>query len=696
MADIICCTLLRMKFFKLALLLLLARPAVGQYVVPQPVFDAIANEYSGEAALENDRQIIQYHRIQGSPMMAEVAEKVVLSKLRGWGIESSLEQFLSDGKTRYQSHLSPMGWDMRGGELWVESVAGVPNFVPFRMCRYSDVPMCVSTYSKGGDWSGELVNVGAGTSDKDYEGKDVRGKVVLAFGYAGTVVRAAAVKRGAVGVVIYPAPDDRPDHPDMVRYNGIWPRAEELDKTAGGFQVSANQYTQLRALMQHGAVRVHGKIDATLGPGQLTLVHAWIRGSKNPETEILISGHLDHPKWSANDNASGSAAMLEMARTLRALISAGKLAPPAMTIHFMWVPEYYGSIAYVTNHPEARTCARGWDDPRQTAPGASQAGHCILLNLNLDMVGEDTVKTNSRFYITRTPDSVQGSLNGLMADVLQQTREANLFAPTGTHNYWPAEMSPYAQGSDHDVFVGLGIPSTMLGHDPDWTHHTSEDTIDKTDATEFRRVGVLASAAAYWSATDASRQKEAMLHQDYLAATDTVADRDGRIAQILAGTSSAGARKRLQDNWQVVESMRNQQQKCAAAFLGKAATPSAEHTPSEIKPAAGSVAQSSAKGPHRLTLIPVDASVFESLSGDDRKWWDEQESQFSSDSPGDGLPTQPTFELITFEAINFMDGRLTKADIAELLGVEFNRDFDTAWMDRLVGILSKLKLVKAD
>src|ERR1700690_3283882 len=111
-----------MKIRSFVFLLLLSAPVVGQHLVPQPVFDAIANELSGEAAQENDRQIVQYHRIQGSPMMAEVAEKVVLSKLRTWGIESSMEQFPSDGRTYYQTHLSPMGWDMRGAELWVESV----------------------------------------------------------------------------------------------------------------------------------------------------------------------------------------------------------------------------------------------------------------------------------------------------------------------------------------------------------------------------------------------------------------------------------------------------------------------------------------------------------------------------------------------------------------------------------------------
>jgi hypothetical protein len=88
--------------------------------------------------------------------------------------------------------------------------------------------------------------------------------------------------------------------PGMVRYNGNWPHADELEKTSGGFQISRNQYEQLKALMHSGPVRVRGKIDATLGPGKLTVVHAYIRGTEHPEREVLVTGHLDHPKWSAN------------------------------------------------------------------------------------------------------------------------------------------------------------------------------------------------------------------------------------------------------------------------------------------------------------------------------------------------------------------------------------------------------------
>src|SRR5512145_927996 len=104
-----------------ALLLAATPPAAERHVVPRSVFDALAQEYSGERAREYTRRIVEYHRIQGSPMMAEAAERVVLAELTRLGIEAGIEAFPSDGKTRYQTWLSPMGWEMRDGELWVES-----------------------------------------------------------------------------------------------------------------------------------------------------------------------------------------------------------------------------------------------------------------------------------------------------------------------------------------------------------------------------------------------------------------------------------------------------------------------------------------------------------------------------------------------------------------------------------------------
>jgi hypothetical protein len=43
-----------------------------------------------------------------------------------------------------------------------------------------------------------------------------------------------------------------------------------------------------------------------------------------------------------------------------------------------------------------------------------------------------------------------------------------------------------------------------------------------------------------------------------------------------------------------------------------------------------------------------------------------------------------------------MDGKRSTGEIADLLAVEFNREFDPAWVDHLAGILAKLKLVQVN
>jgi hypothetical protein len=93
----------------------------------------------------------------------------------------------------------------------------------------------------------------------------------------------------------------------------------------------------------------------------------------------------------------------------------------------------------------------------------------------------------------------------------------------------------------------------------------------------------------------------------------------------------------------------------------------------------------------RLTLLPIYDATFEPISGDDKKWWDEQQARFAEDS--EGLPTKPNFGLLVFETMNFMDGHRSTAEIADLLAAEYLLDIDQAWVDRLVGILAAQKLV---
>ncbi len=86
-------------------------------------------------------------------------------------------------------------------------------------------------------------------------------------------------------------------------------------------------------------------------------------------------------------------------------------------------------------------------------------------------------------------------------------------------------------------------------------------------------------------------------------------------------------------------------------------------------------------------MLPLSKNV----GAEDGKWLAEQEARFASDS--EGLATKPNFALISFEAVNFMDGHRSTAEIADLLSAEYLLDIDQAWVDRLVNILEKQKLV---
>jgi hypothetical protein len=344
---------------------------------------------------------------------------------------------------------------VRSGELWMTRPQRQ------RLCNFRDVPACLTTLSNGGEWRGEVVDVGRGTSAADYEGKDVKGKVVLATGYAGIVHREAVIGRGALGVLIYPTEATAPSIPTWCAQR---PVAEVGGERQGRvrFQLSRNQAERMQAFMKVGQpIEVQAKVEAELHAGQLEVTSAFFKGTEKPEQEIILIGHLDHPKWSANDNGSGSGALLEIARTLKTLIDQKKITL-RRTIRIMWVPEHFGTIAWIDAHRDI--------------------GQHAIAVLNLDMVGEDLYKTNSRLRITRTPDSLPSFLNDLVENVAQQVAAANLTDASGTKNLFHYEITPYDPGSDHDQFNDstVGVPAMMLGHWPDWTHHTSEDTVGQS------------------------------------------------------------------------------------------------------------------------------------------------------------------------------------------------------------------------
>ncbi|KPK82444.1 MAG: hypothetical protein AMS25_02365 [Gemmatimonas sp. SM23_52] len=439
--------------------------------------DLLHEALSGEIAKDHVYQITRHHRIQGSRGYRHAAE-YVLAQLRGYGYgddEAWVESYPSDGRIVYQTWQSPSGWDIE----WAELRMLEPE--EERIVGYPEVAMSLITYSNPGDVTAELVWVGAGTRDADYEGTDVRGKFVLATGYGGEVHRRAVIKYGAAAVVCYLDDNRAMEHPDMLAYTGMWPLTEELEHVTFGFNITNRQGERLRSLLEAGRrVVLRGQVRGIgLEPYFMDIVVAHIRGSERPEDELVIVGHLDHPKESANDNASGSGAMLDMARTLKQLIDEGRMPRPQRSLRFLWVPEWHGTMAYIEVHTE------------MVGP---RLGGSYLASINLDMVGEHLELLHSRMNITSTPASIPSVLNDVVANMAAMVDRIEVRTPRGSQSVFNYRVSPYGGGSDHMMFIDRKIPGMMIGHS-DYTHHTSEDTPDKVDPVELERAELIATTA---------------------------------------------------------------------------------------------------------------------------------------------------------------------------------------------------------
>jgi hypothetical protein len=442
----------------------------------------VNEELSGSIAKSFVEQITRFHRIQASTMFHEAAE-YIKNELSTIGLkDASIEQFMADGKSKYWTYTSPIGWTVKSAELHLMEPEEK------LIVRYEDVPTCLHTYSKATSPEGvttELVEVGVGAKAKDYEGLEVKGKFVLATGRARTVHEQAVYKRGALGVITdtcweFPNVRESLDIPDAHAYQGIWPKAEELDKVTFGFSLSKRQGKALRALLKSGkTVKLKAKVDAQLFSGHEEVITATIKGRLKPDEEIFLVSHLCHPKPSANDNASGSGLLLEIARTILALINSGKIEPPARTIRFFWVPETMGTVAYLSSHEDMRSK--------------------LVAGINLDMVGENQELCKSTLNLDRTPDSLPSYLNDFVFGLIEQSvREFDgqtLFGAASTFRY---NTMAFSGGSDHAEFTNstIGVPCVMLLQWPDLYYHTSMDTIDKVSEDTLKRVGWVTTVAA--------------------------------------------------------------------------------------------------------------------------------------------------------------------------------------------------------
>ncbi len=442
---------------------------------------AIIMDASGERAMHHVQEFVPYHRVR--PASEYITgpfreSQAVVDFAKQYGFSTvEIEKFPS----------APL-WQPSTGQLWASEKLG-----PRKLYDIYDTPVALGNNTPTGDASGELIDVGNGGRAEDYAGTDVKGKVVLGSASLNALQRMAVFERGAVGVLSWNSM--RPiEQPDIMISSSISATNPGGGSPGFGWMVTTRTAHDLTTRLEAGEkITIRSIVEAQTYPGRQEVIHATIAGDGSTNQDIVVSGHIYEGliKQGANDDNSGAAHILEMGRAYIQLVKERKLPRPRRTIHFLFVQEISGTNAWLNAHPD-------------------QAKR-IIADLNYDMEGLRLSTSGAQWLLMRTPDSFPTFLNDICQDFLEFvaeiTRErvryrANGYAPAldvlspnGSRDPFNIKVDKYYGSSDHATYMQHGIPAVIFNTWPDPWYHSSQDTPDKLDPTQFKRAAVVSIGA---------------------------------------------------------------------------------------------------------------------------------------------------------------------------------------------------------
>lgn len=287
--------------------------------------------------------------------------------------------------------------------------------------RFADGPLkaLALTGSPEAEASGVLVMAGMGRPE-DFGLRDARGKVVIVdrggvpFGQKAANAQGA----GAVALIVVNNEDGQ--------FRGTLGDAKVSIPVVG---VERAERTRLLAVAQAG-----GTLAVAASAGSRQTPSQNVVGRNGEKCEAYLGAHYDSvPEGpGANDNASGTAMILELARTHR---RAG------LCVIAFGAEEYglWGSQAYVKQHGTAG----------------------VRFLLNFDMVGKVTGAE-------------------IVGEAALQEKVLGLLKQAGKTGFRTGQFPPFAS-SDHASFVSAGIPAVTFyaGNDP--LIHDPRDTLANVD-----------------------------------------------------------------------------------------------------------------------------------------------------------------------------------------------------------------------
>jgi hypothetical protein len=478
----------------------------------------LINELSGDRAFEQIRILTQWHRDSGMDGYFKAADYVV---------DQAKKAGLEDVKFVEQKLEGP-NYTAKSAELWIVEP------VEIKLADIGDHAVYLADGSHDADVRAEVVWIGNGTK-AELEKIDVAGKIVLINGSPGTAATNAVWGKGAVGVISFTTSEGKSpmDFPDQIAWTRISVTPPEGKKGTFAFNLPPRKGEMLKKMLTStttedffatgkktpgGKVVVRAKVDTEIGqaPGKTGFVEGWIKGSKYHDQQIVLTAHLQEEQGSANDDGSGSANLLEIARTLNKLIAEGKIKRPLRDIRFWWTDEIYSEYRYFRDNP---------GEPSK-----------LLLNLHEDMVGAKQSIGSRIQNLIFAPHSITSYLDAVFENIgtfvintnnsfitagrmggLPRPHSRPIYSTRGTHENFGARFVPFFDASDNLNFVegAIGVPSIALINWDDYYIHSSEDDLWQIDQTQLERNAFIIASMAYYFGKAENDQTNLLLAETY-------------------------------------------------------------------------------------------------------------------------------------------------------------------------------------
>jgi aminopeptidase YwaD len=503
--------------------------AAAPPLLPEATVAALADEIDGNRAHRDVEVFALHHRMRASRPFHAVTQHIVAELERAGFATAEVLRFPADGKTMFGTQKSRLAWDAEFAELWDLELRDGAWVRRERLASWDAMPLSLAQDSESGEATADLVDVGAGTAEEDYAGKDVHGRLVLVSSQPEAVQALAVDRYGAAGIVSYAQNQKTAwwgEDENLVRWGHL---SSFAAKNPFAFMVSLKQARAFQARLAAGdVVRLEAKVRAGRHAGEYEIATATIAGSdpRLSDQEVAFSCHLDHPRPGANDNASGCATILEVARAYAKLIHDGRLAPPRRTIRFIWPPEIEGTTMLLNARPDL--------------------ARRLVAVVHMDMVGGGP-ETKAVFHVTRSPASLPNFVNDVaeaFAAFVNAESEAHaagrsarypLVATGGGREALLAQAHAFDAGSDHVVYTdsAFRIPTIYLNDWPDRYIHTTGDVPANVDPTKLERAGFIGAASAWYVANLSADDLPglfALLERKTLERTATMLERRAMLA----------------------------------------------------------------------------------------------------------------------------------------------------------------------